>query len=77
MKHTYSKKILSLLLAGAMVLTGTAGVSNQTASAAAKKATLKFSKSTYTVQAGKTLSLGGKITKCQQSQINDLEHQGH
>lgn len=70
MKHTYSKKILSLLLAGAMVLTGTAGVSNQTASAAAKKATLKFSKSTYTVQAGKSVTL--KVTKKNVSKVKSM-----
>lgn len=70
MKHTYSKKILSLLLAGAMVLTGTAGVSNQTASAAAKKATIKFAKSTYSVQAGKTVTI--KVTKKNVSKVKSM-----
>ena len=54
MKHTYSKKILSVLLAGAMMITGAAAslTTSQTADAAAKKATIKFAKTSYAVQAG-------------------------
>lgn len=63
MKRTYSKKFLSVLLAGAMMITGAAAsfTTSQTADAAAKKATIKFAKTSYTVQAGKTVTL--KITK--------------
>lgn len=64
MKHTYSKKLMSLVLTLALVLAGTlANVNSQPAAAKAKKATLKFKNTSYTVKVGSNLDLKKQISK--------------
>lgn len=72
--RTYSKRIMAFVLAFAMVLTSAAATSivGNTAKAASKKVTLKFSKSSFSVNVGKTVSLKSKITKKNVKKVKSL-----
>ena len=62
MRKGSSKKMLSIFIATAMMITGLASgtVKNQQAAAAAKKAGVSFKSAAYTVQEDKTLALKEK-----------------
>ncbi|MDY5179903.1 Ig-like domain-containing protein [Butyribacter sp.] len=74
MKKAYSKKILSIVVAAAMVITGIASgaMTRSFATAAAKKASVSFKSSSYTVQEGKTLGLKGKIIRKNVSKVKSM-----
>ncbi len=74
MRKAHVKKLLAMALVAAMTVTGvTAGNPDvHHAQAAAKKVTLKFKKTSYSVTEKKTLSLKGQISKKNISKVKKL-----
>ncbi|MFR2012207.1 MAG: Ig-like domain-containing protein, partial [Christensenellales bacterium] len=73
MRKGSSKKMLSIFIAAAMLITGAAsGVVKGHPAAAAKKAVISFTSAAYTVQEGKTLALKGRITRKNVKKIKSM-----
>ena len=73
MRKGSSKKMLSIFIAAAMLITGAAsGVVKGHPAVAAKKAVISFTSAAYTVQEGKTLALKGRITRKNVKKIKSM-----